>query len=202
MSRKEFFNEAANTWDQRFYTPELAAFLEKTVPKFGLGRGQKVLDVGTGIGILIPYLLRIIGPSGAVTAIDYAERMVEKCKLKYSHIPNVTIEVQNMEELNFSSESFDAITCFGLFPHLENKEKALYHMNRVLKPRGRLIIAHALSSLEIKVHHSKASSVVAQDILPEKPEMKRLLKNAGFDRIYIKDEPGCYLCLSTKKYGN
>jgi len=68
----------------------------------------------------------------------------------------------------------------------------------VLKPGGRLIIAHALSSLEIRSHHSKASSAVAHDILPEEQEMKRLLSNAGFNRIYIKDEPGSYLCLSIK----
>ena len=197
MTRKVYFNGAAQDWDERFYTPELVAFLGNLVSNFGLELGQDVLDVGTGTGILIPFLLQAIGPSGSITAIDYAEKMVQICRSKYSHLQNVTIELQDMEELNLPSASFDAVTCFGLFPHLENKEQALYHMNRVLKLGGKLIIAHALSSDEIKAHHS-VSSAVAHDVLPEKQEMERLLRQTGFIDIFIEDEQGCYLCFSTK----
>ena len=196
--RKEFFNEMANKWDDRYCTSELLSFLDKFVPKFGLEHGQKILDVGTGTGILIPFLLKTIGPSGSITAIDYAEKMVIKCREKYSHLPNIIIEKQDVENMDLPSESFDAITCFGLFPHLENKEEALYRMNRVLKPGGKLIVAHALSSLEIKNHHHKASSIVIKDVLPEELDMKHLLIKSGFTGISIEDEPGCYLCVSTK----
>ena len=58
MTRKAYFNGAAKDWDERFYTPELAIFLENLVPNFGLETGQDVLDVGTGTGILIPFLLQ------------------------------------------------------------------------------------------------------------------------------------------------
>jgi demethylmenaquinone methyltransferase/2-methoxy-6-polyprenyl-1,4-benzoquinol methylase len=198
MRRKAYFNNAAESWDEKFCTPELVAFLEKLIPRFGLKFEQNVLDVGTGTGVLIPFLLEVVGPSGSITAIDYAEKMVEICRSKYSHFPNVTIELQDVEELNLLSESFDAVTCFGLFPHIEKREEVLHHLNRVLRTGGKFIIAHALSSAEIKAHHSDASSAVAHDNLPEKLEMKQLLKDAGFTDIYIKDEPGCYLCLSTK----
>jgi ubiquinone/menaquinone biosynthesis C-methylase UbiE len=202
LARKAYFNEAAKDWNERFYTPELATFLGRIVFNFGLEPGQDILDVGTGTGMLIPFLLQAIGPSGSITAIDYAEKMVELCRLKYSHLKNFTIKLQNVEELNLRLESFDAATCFGLFPHLENKEKALYHMHRVLKPGGKLIIAHALGSDEIKAHHSNVSPTVAGDVLPEKAEVKRLLKSVGFAEPRIKDEPGCYLCLSTKPRRN
>ena len=198
ISRQAFFNEAANTWDKHFYTPKLIDFLEQIVPAFNLTVGQKILDVGTGTGILIPFLLKAVGPTGQVTAIDYAEKMVEICKAKYAYLSNINIAVQQVEKLPFSPESFDAITCFGLFPHLENKEEALSQMNRVLKPGGRLIIAHALSSAEIKAHHYNASSAVAHDVLPDEARMKQLLKQAGFTGIHITDKQGCYFCLSTK----
>lgn len=198
MSRKAYFNEVAKIWDQKYSTPELITFLTKLVPVFGLKPGQKVLDVGTGTGVLVPFLSRTVSPSGSITAIDYAENMVQICRSKYSHLKNVTIKLQDIEEPNLPPEHFDAITCFGLFPHLENKGIALHHLNHLLKSGGKLIIAHALSSAEIKTHHNNASSTVIQDVLPKKPEMRRLLKSAGFIDIYIKDEPGCYLCLSTK----
>ena len=71
-------------------------------------------------------------------------------------------------------------------------------MNRVLKPGGKLVIAHALSSAEIKAHHNNAEEAVINDELPEEPEMKRLLKRAGFVVNTLVDKPGCYLCMATK----
>ena len=198
MSRKEYFNQAAENWDQKYCTPKLEAFLEKIVPTFGLKPGQRVLDLGTGTGVLIPSLIRAVGPFGSVTAIDYAEKMIQRCRAKYSHLNNVTIQLQDVEELDLPSESFDVVTCFGLFPHLKNKGKALRHMNSVLKRGGRLIIVHALSSAEITTHHRDVSSAVNHDVLPGEEEMRRMLKGAGFNEIYIRDEPGCYLCLSSK----
>ena len=198
MSRKTYFNEQANTWDERFHTPNLSSFLEKLVPQFGLEAGQNILDVGTGTGVLIPYLIQAVGPAGSVTAIDYSENMIQICKTKHSHLKNISVELKNIEEDAFPTESFDAVICFGIFPHLENKEKALRNMNRILKLGGTLIIAHALSSKELKAHHNNASSVVVHDVLPEEAEMKQLLEQTGFTEISIKDEPGCYLCLAHK----
>ena len=198
ITRKEFFNRAAETWDKRFKTQELLDFIEHLISELHLKPGQKILDVGTGTGILIPFLLEAVGKNGHVTAIDFAEKMVQLCKAKYASFPKVKILVQQVERLQFDSGSFDAIACFGLFPHLESKEEALRQMNRVLRKGGRLIIAHALSSTELRNHHCKAESIVAQDWLPEGEKMKKLLKQAGFDKIQIQDEPGRYVCLSIK----
>jgi len=185
----------AETWDNRFCTPQLASFLRELVPKFGLKPGQSILDVGTGTGVLIPHLIQAVGSSGSVTAIDYAEEMVQICKSKYAHLENVNVRLQDVEEDDLPSESFDAVTCFGLFPHLGQKEKALRNINEALKPGGLLIIAHALSSEEIKAHHASVESSVSNDTLPDEAEMRRLLKSTGFSEIHIEDEQGRYLCI-------
>ena len=198
MSRQAYFNQLADSWDKRFQTEALSTFLEKLVSTFVLLPGQKILDVGAGTGILIPFLLKAVGPTGQISAIDYAEKMVKICKSKYTHLPNVTFAVQQVETLDFPLQTFDAVTCFGLFPHVENKEEALRQMNRVLKTNGKLIIAHALSSTEIKAHHHNASSVVAHDVLPSLAVMKKLLTQAGFGKIQIIDKPGQYLNISIK----
>jgi ubiquinone/menaquinone biosynthesis C-methylase UbiE len=200
-NRQEFFNNAAVTWDKCFQSKELTNFLRQLVPTFNLKRGQRILDVGTGTGVLIPFLLKAVGPTGHITAVDFAKKMVEVCNVKYAGVLNVSVLVQRVENLDFPLESFDAVTCFGLFPHLENKEAALAQLYRVLKPGGKLIIAHALSSTEIIAHHSRTPTV-AYDVLPDKTEMKRLLKRTGFTGIHIIDEPGCYICLSTKPSAN
>ena len=198
ISRQLFFNELATIWEERFHTQEVIYFLKKIVPKFGLRKGQKILDVGTGTGILISFLLHEVGSSGHIEAIDFADKMIKVCKSKYGKIPNVSFKLQNVEKINYASESFDAVTCFGVFPHLENKLEALQQINRVLKPKGKLIIIHALSSQEIKAHHKNSSSIVAQDTLPKKTEMIKILQQTKFYKIVITDKPGSYLCLSYK----
>jgi ubiquinone/menaquinone biosynthesis C-methylase UbiE len=198
MDTKEYFDNAASTWDEKFCKPTLSSFLEKLVPQFGIEAGQTVLDVGTGTGVLIPHLIKAVGPSGSVTALDFSEKMVQICSRKHSHIKNLTIKVGNIEKDAFPPEKFDAVICFGVFPHIENKTKTLQNINNTLKPSGKLVIAHALSSEELKAHHKKVSEHVAHDMMPKKTEMILLLEQTGFAGISIKDEPGCYLCISHK----
>ena len=198
MNAKEYFDKAAETWDEKFLTPRLSSLLEQLVPQFGLKLGQTVLDVGTGTGVLIPYLVKEVGSEGSITAIDMSQNMVQKFKTKHGHIKNVNIKVGNIEEDPFPAESFDAIICFGVFPHLEQKQKALKNIHGTLKPEGKLVISHALSSKELAEHHKKVSTKMTHATLPRKTEMTKLLDQAGFKNIRIKDEPGIYLCIATK----
>ena len=124
--------------------------------------------------------------------------MAQKCEAKHSHLRNLTVEVGNIEEATFPPEHFDVVVCFGVFPHLGSKEKALQNINRILKTGGKLVIAHALSSEELKAHHNNASSAVMHDVLPEEAEMKKILEQTGFTEVSIKDEPGLYLCTAHK----
>ena len=198
MNAKDYFDVAAETWDTNFRNPRLLSFLEKLVPQFNLNVGQQVLDVGTGTGVLIPYLIKAVGPSGSVTAIDFSKKMVRKCKTKHSHIKNLNITVGKIEETAFSAESFDAVICFGVFPHFENKKKALQNINRILKHNCKIVIAHALSSEELRNHHKKISEHVANATMPKKNELIRLIMQTGFVEVNIRDEPGCYLCVARK----
>ena len=184
----------AETWDQRFYTPELKAHLiHRLLPLFHLRPGSRVLDVGGGTGGMIPHLLQVVGSQGSIWSIDYAEKMVEIGMKKFGHEPRVYLQVASVEKLPFEDEFFDHVVCYGAFPHFDNQPRALGEMNRVLKVGRTLIIAHALSSEEIKSHH-KTASPVSRDCLPEEEEMRRLMENAGFQVLRLIDKPKCYLC--------
>lgn len=197
MDRKTFFNEMAASWDERFYTEELKARLEKIVLMFNIKIGETVLDVGSGTGGIIPYILKAVGHNGFVYGVDYAEEMINIAKKKFINERRVEFKVCSVESLPFRNEYFDRIICFGAFPHFENKEVALSEMNRVLKKDCSLIISHAMSSEEIRNHHRKAEPV-KNDFLPEEGEMIRILKNTNFLLIRLHDQPGLYLCEAIK----
>ncbi|MDP2755435.1 MAG: class I SAM-dependent methyltransferase [Nitrospirota bacterium] len=195
--KREFFNQMAKVWDEKFYTPELKEHLEHLVSLFNITKGSRVLDVGSGTGGIIPYLLKAIGSDGSIRAIDFAKEMVKRAKEKFKNEPRVTFQVASVEAIPFESEFFDHVICFGAFPHFDDKKKSLNEIWRVLKPGGSLIIAHALSSTEIKYHHKSASPVM-YDILPEEEQMRSLLESAGFRVERLIDRPKCYLCEGVK----
>jgi len=196
-TRKDFFNQLAPDWDQRFYTPELKEHLESLISDFHLRKESRVLDVGSGTGGLIPYILRNIGEQGSVWAIDFAEEMVRIGKEKFRHEPRANFQAAPVEALPFTDQFFDHVVCFGALPHFEDKGTAISEMGRVLKTGGTLIIAHALGSQEIKNHH-QGSSPVAEDCLPEEEEMIGLLTENGFRMTRLIDRPKYYLCEGVK----
>jgi len=198
MNKKDFFNEMASTWDERFYTPQLVEHIRnKLAPMFHLQKGAQILDVGGGTGGIVPFLLEVIGPKGKIWSIDFAEGMVEIGRKKFKDEKRVTFEVAAAESLPYEDQFFDQVVAFGVFPHLDDKAVALREMNRVLKIQQTLIIAHALSSEEIRNHHKNATPV-SNDFLPEKSEMKKLLESTGFQMIRLIDETKCYLCEAAK----
>jgi ubiquinone/menaquinone biosynthesis C-methylase UbiE len=198
MDKKAFFNELAVGWDQRFYSPELKEPLPKLVSLFRLKIGSEVLDVGAGTGGIIPYLLEAIGLEGSVWAIDFAEEMVKVGKKKFRGEDRVSFEIASVESLPYEKGVFDHVVCFGAFPHFVDQPRALKEMGRVLKPRGTLIIAHALSSAEIRHHHQNCAPV-SQDFLPDEPQMRSLLEEAGFQLKRLIDKPKCYLVEGVKE---
>lgn len=197
ITRKDFFNQLAPDWDRRFYTPELKEHLKSLVSDFQLKKGARVLDVGSGTGGIIPYLLHNIGQEGSLWAIDFSEEMVNIGKEKFRQEPRVDFQMASVEDLPFPDQFFDHVVCFGALPHFEDKGQAIGEMGRVLKNGGTLIIAHALSSQEIKNHH-RGSSPVSRDCLPEEAEMQSLFSDNVFRMTRLIDRQKYYLCEGAK----
>jgi len=98
--------------------------------------GSRVLEVGCGFGRTIP-LLRRITPH--VDALDISEAMIDIARKNCAELRGVQFHVSEAEKLPFSSERFDRVICFGVFDALYQRE-ALVEFNRVLVPKGRLLI--------------------------------------------------------------
>ena len=73
---RAFFDTRAKGWERNCYPPQVRRRLGALVETFGLCNDEWVLDVGTGTGILFPYLHRRIGDSGQVCAFDLSFEMI------------------------------------------------------------------------------------------------------------------------------
>jgi demethylmenaquinone methyltransferase / 2-methoxy-6-polyprenyl-1,4-benzoquinol methylase len=94
--------------------------------------GARVLDACCGTGDLA---LAAHKAGGAVTGLDFSERMLERARRKSSEIDWVR---GDLLELPFGDESFDAVTVgFGV-RNVDDLSRALLELRRVLRPGGRL----------------------------------------------------------------
>lgn len=195
-TRRAFFDAHAHGWEERGYPADVRGRLEVLVDCFGIEPGEKILDVGCGEGVLVPYLLDRLGPSGFVVELDISLEMLKGAARKSAR--QIQCVWAGVETLPLVDADFDRVICFASFPHFANPVKALKQIHRVLKSAGTLVIAHLLSRDEIARHHAK-STVVLGDELPEEAAMRELMTQTGFCVRRLEDRPGRYLLIATKE---
>ena len=195
--RAAFFDERANTWEERCYPPEARDRLSRLVPLFGVKKDDAMLDMGTGTGILAPYLRELAGPEGLLLSMDVSMEMLRHAAQKEAYANGLVMQATAMR-LPIQDASIDIVICFAAFPHFSNKQDALNEMYRVLRSGGRLCIAHLLSREELSRHHG-GHCAVAEDKLPDGDTMRGLFVEAGFSEPSIIDKPGRYLATVIKE---
>jgi len=98
--------------------------------------GQRVLDVGCGVGDDALILAKMAGPAGRVTGIDRSPEMVEAARVKSRPISNVEFTTGDAYELPFPDAAFDRVRCDRLIQHLDRPALALAEMVRVSAKGG------------------------------------------------------------------
>jgi SAM-dependent methyltransferase len=99
--------------------------------------GMRLLDCGCGPGTITLGLAERIAPGEAV-GIDVDESALAKARAtaEQNGVDNVRFELQNVYELPYTHDSFDAVFSHALFEHLEDPVAALREVLRVLVPGG------------------------------------------------------------------
>ena len=102
---------------------------------------RSILDLCAGTLALTEELLRT-NARCHVTAIDFSEQMLQigLGKLPYGYLRRVRAENRDAMSLPFPGHTFDAVMCAYGMRNLDDNQKALEGIRRVLKPGGKLVI--------------------------------------------------------------
>ncbi len=125
------FDVAADAYDafmgrySRLLSPQMLDFAQ-------VGEGDRVLDVGSGPGILTGELVARLGPQ-AVTAIDPSATFVEAARDRH---PGVTVLQGSAEELPFPDSAFDASLAQLVVHFMSDPVRGLAEMRRVTRDGG------------------------------------------------------------------
>jgi len=195
MKLSDYFNEKAAVWDSTVAEKDTAK-LKALAAQIGLRKGDVVLDVGTGTGVFLPYILEYIGAGGWIYALDIAAKMLEKAVQKYPG-KNIKFICAGVEDIPLPDASCDAVVCYSSFPHFADKPHALTEMKRVLKPGGVLFIGHTSGRRHINEIHRKIE-VAKNDLLPDAIEMQQLMEAAGFTGTRVEDKEESYMAVGKK----
>src|SRR3954469_6922535 len=115
--------------------PRWRRFLVERCP---VERGQHVLDVATGTGLVARKLARRYGCR--VTGVDQSPEMLAGARERLARDPVarplVTFVEGRAETLPFADASFDGLTCTYLLRYVDDPQAAVRELLRPVKPGG------------------------------------------------------------------
>jgi len=160
--------------------------------------GSKLLDVGTGAGVVALQAGAWVGPEGRVTGSDVAMAMITQAKQAAAEqgITGATFCQMDAEQLDFPDASFDVATCaFSLF-QFSDMNRALAEMWRVLKPGGRLGLSNwgpgyfsPVASLQRDLFREFGLRPLLTNPIAFRPDaLQALLREAAFTAVELTEE--------------
>ena len=149
--------------------------------KFRPFLGQRVLEIGSGIGNITKFLMDrdfVIATDVEPMYLTFLENTFGQYK-KFK-IENFDISGSDIER--YRQYHIDSVICFNVLEHIENDERALANIFDLLEPKGRLLLfapSHRwlYGSLDQHLGHHRRYG---------KEELKEKLENKGFKVIFLK----------------
>ena len=197
MQLQEYFDQLAPTWDKEL-TQERQECLSNIVKELGIKPGYCVLDIGSGTGVLLPFLMAYLGDEGKIIALDFSADMLGQAKAK-TFQSTVDFAQADVIAIPLADNSADLAMCNSAFPHFNDKVRSLKEIVRVLRNNGRLVICHTMGREMINQLHQSIGGAVANDLLPDEFQLKRLIRQAGLKVTHFEDVPERYLVIAEKR---
>ena len=167
---------------------------EETTSKFcselGLQPGQKILDVGCGIGGSAFFMARHYGVD--VFAIDLSQNMISIAKDYWNEQPSgiqhrVQFHIEDATKMDYPEDFYDIVYCQDTILHIFEKKVLFENLFKCLKPGGKLMISdYCRGDGEHTMSFRKFIKTRGYQLITLN-EYTRMLEKIGFEDIEAKN---------------
>lgn len=169
---------AARIWSRRspapmphwmravLFLPRTFQSAERLKTMLQLRPGQRLLEIGPGVGIHALPIAAALAPTGVLEVLDIQHPMLDDLmrRARSAGVSNIRSRVGDAGHLPYSDRSFDAAYLISVLGEVSDGSGALCELHRVLKPEGRLVVGEI---------------VVDPDFISLRA-LRRRLENCGF----------------------
>ena len=130
---------------------------------YSIEDGMKVLELGCGSGAMWKGHEDVIGRCSEIVFSDFSAGMLETARTNIGEYPNTRFQVIDIQDIPFEDEYFDMVIDNFMMYHVQDLDKALSEVSRVLKKSG--------------IFYAGTSG--------EKGIMETIVKWLGFEGVYV-----------------
>jgi len=136
----EFDQETSRRVEALYLTPDVVAQRCQVLKALELTEGERVLDIGSGPGLLAYEMAAAVGPEGRLCGIDLSQDMLAMARRRCAAQPWTEFQPADATSLPFPDDSFDAAVATQVYEYVPDIPTALAELYRVTRPAGRAVI--------------------------------------------------------------
>jgi ubiquinone/menaquinone biosynthesis C-methylase UbiE len=138
-------------------------YKEMSMERLGLKPGNTAVDIGCGLGFDVWKMAQMVSPGGRSIGIDISEELLHAARKTFSGHKEVSFMQGDIHNLRIPANSADGIRVDRTLQHVQNPQKVISEMVRVLKPGGWLVCAEPdWSTFVIDAENSDATDAIVQ----------------------------------------
>ena len=135
--------DKASGYYEAYWQKQLYPAQQKLLQLANIKKGDKIIDIACGTGLVSFPAAEQTGDKGFVLANDISDKMVEAGNgtAKERKLSNISFQRMDAEELTVEDESFNIALCALGLMYFPDPLKAMKEMHRSLKPGGHAVVA-------------------------------------------------------------
>lgn len=180
-----YFDEMASIWDDA--TLHNKTYIRNMLKLTDIKEGDKILDIGSGTGVLIDYI-REVDKCGNIVEVDSSQKMLNMARAKNYNDENVIYLRMDVENTEIEGV-FDIIILYNSLPYLRNKVEVLTRLyDNNLNNDGRVLIFHNGNETQINLLHACGDKRISNAYLPPFDYLSDQIQKRGISIVYSSND--------------